>query len=157
MTLSRGESAPDFEALLCDGEAFRGETLGDELNEKGGVLVFFGFVFNAISVNWWKRYDRYGWDEFDVPVYGVGRDGPYSMNEFLRQNESPFELFADVNGEVAEAYDLLVEREGMAGTKTARRAIFVLDGDRDVTYAWDTDEWIYPVPRDEVEAAVADL
>lgn len=154
MPPSEGEVAPDFEALLCDGEAFRGATLEDALADDGAVLVFFGFVFNAISVNWWKRYDRYGWADFDVPVYGVGIDGPYAMNEFLRQQESPFELFADVNGDVADAYDLLVERDGMAGARTAHRAIFVLDGDREVIYRWDTDEWIHPVPRDEVEAAI---
>jgi peroxiredoxin len=57
---------------------------------------------------------------------------------------------------VAGAYDLLVEREGMAGTETARRAVFVLDGEGVVRFAWDTDEWIHPVPREEVEAAVAD-
>lgn len=157
MPPNEGDVAPCFEALLCDGESFYGESLSDVLTRDGGVLVFFGFVFNAISVNWWKRYDKADWGGFDVPVYGIGRDGPYAMNEFLRQIESPFKLYADVDGEIADAYDLLVERDGMAGARTARRAVFVLDGDREVQYRWDTDEWIYPVPLDEIEAAVTDL
>jgi len=45
----------------------------------------------------------------------------------------------------------------MAGIQTARRAIFVLDADGVVRHAWDTDEWIHPVPREEIEAAVDDL
>ncbi|MEF8778091.1 MAG: redoxin domain-containing protein [Natronomonas sp.] len=158
MVPSVGENPPTFEALLCNGETFRGETLSSALGDRGAVLVFDGFVFSAIARNWWTRYETYGWDTFDsVPVYGIVRDGPYSINEFLRQLDSPFSIFSDLNGDVADAYDLLVERQGMAGTKTARRGVFVLDGDAVVRYAWDTDEWIYSVPREEIEQAVADL
>lgn len=158
MAPSVGEKAPAFETLLCDGEIFRAKTLSSVLGDRGAVLVFDGFVFSAIAQNWWTRYEEYGWDEFDaVPVYGVVRDGPYSINEFLRQLESPFSIFSDLNGEIADAYDLLVEREGMAGTRTSRRGVLVLDGDGIVRYAWGTDEWIYPVPHEEIEAAVAEL
>ena len=158
MPPSVGESAPEFEALLCDGETFRATPLASRLGDRGAVLVFDGFVFSAIARNWWIRYDRAGWDEFDgVTVSGVVRDGPYSINEFLRQLDSPFSMYSDLNGDVADAYDLLVEREGMAGTRTPRRAAFVLDGDGVVRHAWDTDEWIHPIPHEEIEAAVADL
>jgi peroxiredoxin len=66
-------------------------------------------------------------------------------------------MFADLNGDVADAYGLLVEREGMAGTKSSRRAIFVLDDEGVVRHAWDTDEWIHPVPRMEMESAIEEL
>lgn len=153
-----GDDAPGFEALLCDGETFRPTALADALGDRGAVLVFDGFVFSAIAQNWWFRYERAGWDDFDgLPVYGVVRDGPYSINEFLRQLDSPFSIFSDLEGDVASAYDLLVERAGMAGTKTARRAVFVLDAGGEVRYAWDTEEWIHPVPREAVETAVEEL
>jgi peroxiredoxin len=152
-----GDQAPRFEALLCDGETFRARTLADALGDRGGVLIFGGFVFSAIALNWWERYERYGWHEFGVPVYGLYRDGPYAINEFLRRREVPFSFFADVNGDVAAAYDLLVERHGMAGAETARRAVFVLDGEGTVVDAWDTDEWIHPVPTRELQASVESL
>ncbi len=153
-----GDAAPQFEALVCDGETFQAVSLEEVIGDRGAVLVFNAFVFSAIAENWWRRYETAGWADFDgVPVYGVVRDGPYSVNEFLRQLDSPFAIFADVNGTVADAYDLLVEREGMAGTRTARRAVFVLDADGTITYAWVTDEWINPVPRAEIEDAVAAL
>ena len=153
-----GDTAPQFEALLCDGETFRARTLTERTGDRGAVLVFDGFVFSAIGQNWWPRYDEAGWDEFDgVPVTGVVRDGPYSVNKFLRRNDSPFAVFSDVDGAVAAAYDLLVEREDMAGLETARRAIFVLDGDGVVRHTWDTDDWNNPVPRAEIESAVDDL
>ncbi|WP_254837747.1 peroxiredoxin family protein [Natronomonas marina] len=158
MPPSVGERAPAFEALLCDGETFRATALADRIGERGAVLVFDGFVFSAIAQNWWIRYEKADWDAFDgVTVSGVVRDGPYSINEFLRQLDSPFSIFSDLEGDVASAYDLLVEREGMAGTRTPRRAIFVLDGEGVVRHAWDTDEWIHPVPREEIETAVEDL
>lgn len=153
-----GDVVPAFEALLCDGETFRPTPLADRIGDRGAVLVFDGFVFSAIAQNWWLRYDHADWDEFEgVPVTGVVRDGPYSINEFLRGIDSPFAMYSDVNGDVADGYDLLVEREGMAGTETAKRAIFALDADGVVRHAWHTDEWIHPVPREEVETAVADL
>jgi peroxiredoxin len=153
-----GEDAPSFEALCCDGETFRTTPLAERTGDRGAVLVFDGFVFSAIARNWWRRYDEAGWADVDgVTVTGIVRDGPYSINEFLRQQDSPFAIVADVDGAVADAYDLLVERDGMAGLRTARRAIFVLDADGVVRHAWDTDEWIHPVPREEIEAAIADL
>jgi len=158
MPPSVGERAPEFEALLCDGETFRETGLSTAVGERGAVLVFDGFVFSAIAQNWWTRYDTAGWGGFeDVPVYGIVRDGPYSINEFLRGLDSPFRMFSDLDGRVADAYDLSVERDGMAGIETARRAVFVLDSAGTVDYAWDTDEWIYPVPREEIEAAVGEL
>ena len=152
-----GEAVPEFEALRCDGETFRARTLSESLGEDGAVLVFFGFVFGAIAENWWRRYERYGWADLDVPVYGVGRDGPYGTNAFLREIDSPFELFADVDGEVAGAFDLLVEREGMAGVHTSRRAVFVLDGAGVVRDRWVTDDYISPVPTRELGASIRDL
>ena len=158
MPPSVGEQSPTFEALLCDGEIFRASTLSSALGDRGAVIVFDGFVFSAIAQNWWSQYDTYGWDEFDsVPVYGVVRDGPYSINEFLRQLDNPFSIFSDLNGAIAEAYDLLVERQGMAGTKTPRRGVFVLDNHRTVRHAWHTDGWTDPVPHEEIEDAVSGL
>jgi peroxiredoxin len=155
MPPSVGDEAPQFEALLCDGETFRATALAEALGDRGAVLVFDGFVFSAIAQNWRIRYENADWDAFDgVPVYGIVRDGPYSVNEFLRQLESPFSIFSDLDGDIAENYDLLVERDGMAGAKTARRAVFVLDADGVLRHAWETDEWIYPVPREEIEDAI---
>lgn len=151
-----GDEAPDFETLLCTGETFRSRRLS-AVADGGGVLVFSAFAFSAIAENWWKRYDRAGWGGFDVPVVGVSRDGPYAQNAFLRHLDSPFRLFADTDAVAADAYDLRQEREGMANVTTPGRATFVLDDEMRVTYRWIADDWISPAPRDEVEAAVADL
>lgn len=45
----------------------------------------------------------------------------------------------------------------MAGTSTARRAVFVVDSTETVTHGWIADDWISPVPHEDIEAAVAAL
>lgn len=150
---SEGEQAPTFTALYCDGETFRSTRLDDVL-DGGVVLVFYGFSYSAIAENWWKRYHRRGWDDLDVPVVGVSRDGPYAQNRFLREMELPFALFADVAGTAIDAYGVTAKRDGMGDAETARRSIFVLDADRKVTARWIADDWISPPPVDEIEAAV---
>ncbi|WP_226481044.1 redoxin domain-containing protein [Natrinema amylolyticum] len=159
MPPTEGETVTDFEALLCDGETFRSTPLSEALGARGGVVVCTGFAFSAIAQNWWKHFVRAGWDEFeDVPVLGVSRDGPYAQNEFLRWLDRPeFRFFADVNGEVSESLDLLAERSHMANVSTPWRSAFVLDSDREVRYAFVADDWISPLPREEIEAAVENL
>ncbi|MFD1512627.1 redoxin domain-containing protein [Halomarina rubra] len=155
-----GDVAPDFRTLLCDGETFRSTPFAEvcaETDTGGAVLVFSAHSFSAIAENWWKRYERAGWDEFDVPVVGVSRDGPYAQNAFLRYLDSPFRLYADTDAVAGEAYDLMTERHGMAGVSTPMRSTFVVDADREVRYRWVADDWISPAPRDEVADAVAGL
>jgi peroxiredoxin len=151
-----GDEAPDFETLLCTGETFRSTRFADVADE-GGVLVFSAFAFSAVAENWWKRYDRAGWADFDVPVVGVSRDGPYAQNAFLRAIDSPFRLFADTDAVAADAYDLRRDRDGMANVSTPTRATFVVDADGRIAYRWVADDWTSPAPREAVEAAVADL
>ncbi|SEO08282.1 Peroxiredoxin [Halorientalis persicus] len=154
-----GDELPDFEALCCDGETFRSTHLSGAVGDRGAVLVSTGFVYSAIAQNWWKRFQKYGWDDFeDVPVLGISRDGPYAQNDFLRWlGRPPFRMFADVNGEVSETLDLLTDRDHMANVATPWRSVFVVDPDLEVQFAYVADEWIGPLPHEDVEAAVAEL
>jgi len=157
-TLSEGDEVPDVESLLCDGEVFEAKTLDDVSGKRGTVVVLFGFVFSAPAVNWWRRYERHGWDNFEgVRTVGVGRDGPYAQNEFLRQLESPFSIFADINGELAEAFGVSRGREGMPNATTARRSVFVLDTDEKVRFSWSAPDDITPPPVEGIEKMVSEL
>jgi peroxiredoxin len=151
-----GDRAPDITAVLADGETFRSTSLDDAV-EGGAVLVFSAFVYSAIAENWWKHYERSGWGAFDVPVIGVTPDGPYAQNAFVRAHDLPFRFYSDVDGGLGDAYDLTIPREGMANVSMARRAIFVLDAERRITFQWLGDDWISPPPQAEVESAVEDL
>ncbi|THE66813.1 peroxiredoxin [Salinadaptatus halalkaliphilus] len=154
-----GETVPNFEAPLCDGETFRSTTLSAAVGARGAVVVCTGFAFSAIAQNWWKQFVRAGWDEFeDVSILGVSRDGPYAQNEFLRWLDRPdFRFFADVDGAVGESLELLADRDHMANVSTPWRSAFVLDADREVQYAFVADDWISPLPREEIEDALEAL
>lgn len=156
MPPAHGDSVPSFEALLCTGETFQSTAYPDAY-DGGSVLVFFGFAFSAIDENWWKRYERAGWHEFDVPVIGVSRDGPYAQNAFIRYLDSPFDMYSDTNGAAMDAFDIRTPRDGMANTAVPMRSVFVVDDDLTVQYRWIADDWISPVPREEIEAAVEEL
>lgn len=157
MPPTRGETVPDFEALCCDGETFQSRALSETLGADGGLLVSTGFVFSAIAQNWYKRFEGYGWGSASVPLLGISRDGPYAQNEFLRQNALPFRLFADVDGGVSETLGLLTDRHHMANVRTPQRSVFVLDADREVQYVHVADDWISPLPREEIGEALDDL
>lgn len=154
-TLEIGQLIPEVEALLCDGEVFRPASLEEVLGERGMVLSFYGFSFSAIAVNWWNRYSRYGWDGFEgVPVLGACRDGPYAVNAFLREIDSPFEVFADVDGEIADAFGLRRRRDDMPNASTPRRAVYVFGSDGEATYRWLSEDDVSPQDVDEIESAV---
>jgi len=156
--LNEGDTAPELEALLCDGEVFEGQTLDEIGGERGTVLLFFGFVFSAPALNWWRRYENHGWHELEgVRTVGVGRDGPYAQNEFLRHLDSPFEILADVDGELADEFGVLRERDGMPDASTAQRSVFVLDTDGEVRFSWAADDDITPMPVEKIENAVDEL
>ena len=159
MPPTEGDTIPDFEALLCNGETFRSTALSEALEARGGVVVCTGFAFSAIAQNGWTQFVRAGWEEFeDVSVLGVSRDGPYAQNEFLRWLDGPgFRFFADVDGAVSESLGLLADRHHMANVSTPWRSAFVVDADREVQFAFVADDWISPLPRDEIENAVDSL
>lgn len=152
-----GETAPAFEALCCDGETFVARTLSETLGDAGAVLAFYGFTHSAVAENWWKIYDRRGWDDFPVPVVGVARDGPFAQNDFLRGVDSPFRSFSDGSGEVCAAYGLLHEPRGMPGAEIPHRTVFVLDGEGTIVGRWVLTDRANPVPASDVEECVAAL
>lgn len=158
MPPENGEVAPGFEALLCDGEVFEDTHVDDALGSRGGILYFQGFSFSAIARHWWKRFERGGWDEFDdLEVIGVGRDGPFAQNAFLRRIDSPFRVYADVDGYITDEFDLRIERDGMGHVSAPQRSVYVLDDDREVQYRWISPDTVSPPPVDEIEAAVEEL
>lgn len=154
MSLGEGDRPRNVEGLLCDGEVYTATQLDDAATDEGLLLVFYGYSFSAIAENWWRGYERRGWDEFDVPVVGVSRDGPNAQNAFLRSLDSPFSLFADVNGALADEFGVLVRRDHMAGVRIPQRSAFLLDSDLTVEGAWTVADWTKPMPVNDIEDAV---
>ena len=77
---------------------------------------------------------------------------------FAAQLELPFPLLSDLNREVVREYGVMYtrdnpHREGFYGI--SKRAVFVVDRDGVVRYAWITDDALVEPDVDDVLAAVA--
>ncbi|MBC2606556.1 peroxiredoxin [Pelagicoccus albus] len=122
MALKIGTKAPEFELPSTSGDTF----VSREMHGKRWVLYFYpkdftpGCTKEACSFR----------DEFaelrqtDIPVFGVSRDSIESHLQFKAKHSLPFELLADVSGEVAKLYDARMPIIGVT-----KRITYLIDGD----------------------------
>jgi peroxiredoxin len=70
----------------------------------------------------------------------VSADSPFSQGAFREEHGIEFDLVSDMAGDVIRAYDLEIDIEALGLYGVANRAVFVLDEDGTVTYAWVADD-----------------
>ena len=157
--VTTGEQAPDFTAPLVDDET--GEfTLSKRLEEKAPVvLAFFPGPFTEVCTNEMVAFrDRLdAFEEVGATVYGVHTDTPASLGAFREEYDLGFGLISDTAEEIVEAYGVRRDFEEFALYGVPDRAVFVVDGDGEVTYAWvandPANEPAYEAVRKAAEAA----
>lgn len=154
-----GEAAPDFERPLVTDEYWEDIALS-ELTAEGPVLLVFHpmdgdfpttYMWNEIRDREWGR------SEGDLRVVGLSISTPYEHKTTIAERGMDYRLFSDPQNGVAEAYDIVNDLDGMAGIEEPRPAVFLLDEDRVVQYAWVASEWPDFPDYDDIEAALADL
>ncbi|WP_424016339.1 redoxin domain-containing protein (plasmid) [Halorientalis pallida] len=142
--LSTGTQAPDFtlpgiESSHDDEIHLYG--LSERLSETPVLLNFYLFDFHpACTDNLCDLHDL-SWFTVDdsVTVFGVSTDRIFSHREFGQQQHLDLPLLSDSDGSVAESYDVLYQ-EFNDHKRIAKRAVFVIDTDQVIKYAWSTDE-----------------
>jgi peroxiredoxin Q/BCP len=122
-----GQEAPDFTAMLVDGQNETELTLS-ELRGETVVLVFYpkdntpGCTIQACSL-------RDHWPEIQgkARVFGVSADGVASHKKFISKKNLPYPLIADEDKAVATAYGVWVQKS-MLGKKFmgVERSTFVI-------------------------------
>jgi len=153
--IPEGETAPAFTRPLVSEEYWEDVSLS-ALTDDGPVLLFFHPMDgDFIPVYIWQEIRNRGWDGSVTPV-GLSISTPYEHTRFLDEWELDYELFSDPTNEVAESYGVVHDLDGMTGIAEPLPAIFLLDEDRTVTYAWVATEWPDFPDYDEIEAAIAD-
>ncbi|ESP88657.1 redoxin domain-containing protein [Candidatus Halobonum tyrrellensis] len=154
-----GEEAPDFTRPLVGAEYWSDASLSEFTDEGPVLLVCFPMdgAFPATYV--WNEIRDRGWggDDADLTVLGVSISTPYEHGTFLDERGMEYRLFSDPDAGVAESYGIEHDLDGMAGVTEHRPAVFLVDGDRTVRYAWAASEWPDFPDYDEVEAALDDL
>ncbi|MFC4249328.1 redoxin domain-containing protein [Natribaculum luteum] len=154
-----GDTAPEFTAPLATGDV-ESITLSDRLEDEAPiVLAFFPGAFTSVCTTEMCTFeDRLAaFDDLDASVYGVSVDSPFALNEFRAQNDLTFDFVSDFDREIIDAYDVSMDFDNLGVYGVAKRSVFVIDADGEITYAWVSDDPGVEPDYDEVEDAVADV
>ncbi len=139
MTIEVGQEAPDFTLPNQDREP----TTLSELRGNPVILMFYPFDFSGVCTaeHCEVRDDYSAWLEQGATILGISRDSIFAHQAFKAQNELPYNLLADMKGEVATLYGTW-----NADVSVAERLTVVIDGDGKVVYT--TKSGAIPEPRD---------
>lgn len=152
-----GDDAPDVSAPLANGDLDEFD-LSERLDEAPLVLAFFPGAFTSVCTAEMCTFrDRLSnFEDVDATVYGVSIDTPFVLNEFRDQNDLPFGLVGDVSRELVDAFDVSMDFDSLGVHDVAKRSVFVIDADGEVTYSWVSDDPGVEPNYEEVEQAAAD-
>jgi len=155
--ISVGDEAPDFTAPLANGDVAE-VSLSDAVVDGPVVLAFFPGAFTSVCSHELEAFDDrlVEFADADVTVYGVSIDTPFAQNAFREELSLEFDLISDSNRDIVDAYDLAMDFTALGVHNLAKRAVFVVDEDRTVTYAWVSDDPGVEPDYDEVVAAARD-
>ncbi|MFB6169393.1 MAG: redoxin domain-containing protein [Haloferacaceae archaeon] len=152
-----GDTAPTFHATLANGDVEEFD-LADHLGDGPVVLAFFPGAFTPPCSNEMVALQDH-LDEFEeagATVLGLSADSAFSLNAFRDEYDLEFDLVSDTGRDAIEDYGVLIDIESIGLHGVANRAVFVLDEEGTVTYAWVADEPPEEPDYEElVEAATA--
>ena len=153
-----GDQAPDFERPLVGPEYWEDTALSD-LTAEGPVALFFHPMDGAFPATYvWNEIRGRGWTEReDVRVVGLSISTPYEHADLLESRNVDARLFSDPANGVAEEYGIAYDLDGMVGITEHRPAVFLVDEDQTVEYAWVASTWPDFPDYDEVAAAIEEL
>ena len=87
-------------------------------------------------------------------MFGISADSAFSLEAFAEEHGLEFDLVSDMGGAAIDAYGLGIGIDDLGLHGIANRAVFVLDGDGAITYAWVADDPTNEPDYDEVLEAV---
>lgn len=140
-----GESAPEFLLMTTHsappGAPLRGVTLDELVADGPAVLAFFPAAFTGVCEQEMCTFrdDLKGLAEANAEVVGISVDMPFAQKAFADRLNLPFPLLSDLGGAVANAYGVAYE-DFIGLPAVAKRAVFVVDANRRVTYSWVTED-----------------
>ena len=135
-----GETAPEFSRPLVNAEYWEDIALSG-LTADGPVLLVFYPMDGAFPATYiWNEIRDRSWGD-EVTVVGVSISTPYEHKTFIRERGMNYRLYSDPTNEVGNAYGIVNDLDGMTGVSEPRPAVFLLDADRTVQYAWVASEW----------------
>ena len=140
--LESGDEASDISRPLVTDEFWEDRKLSALAGEGGRTIVVFTPMIGSFVAKYvWDELDERDWADRADRVVGVTASTPYGISRFLDENELPVGIFADPANDIADAYGIAHELDGMAGIGEPRLAFFALESDLTVDAAWVATEW----------------
>lgn len=131
MALKLNTQAPDFSLPSTKGQKFR----LSELKGSPCIIYFYPKDFTpGCTKEACEFRDQFAiFKELNIPVYGISRDTIATHKLFREKHQLPFELLADVSGEVAKKYDALIPLVGLT-----QRITYLLDKNHRIAAAYNS-------------------
>lgn len=130
-----GKPAPDFTLLDT---ARKPVTLSEHRGSKV-VVAFFPAAFTGVCEKelCTFRDSLAELNGLDATVLGISVDGPFSNVAFAEKNKLTFPVLSDYSRETVRAYDVALDDfAGLPGYTASKRAVYVVDGEGTIRYAW---------------------
>ena len=110
-----------------------GDLLGKPL-----VLAFFPAAFSGTCTKEMCAFrDSIArFNAVEAQVYGISVDLPYTLAAFAEQQGLTYPLLSDANREAIRAFDVVWPKLAGVVNETSNRAVFVIDPQGEVVYAW---------------------
>lgn len=139
--VSTGDEAPDFTVPLADGE-ITPFTLSSNLTNAPFILAFFPVAFTSVCTTELSKFESDHGEIRDLgaTLLGVSVDTPFSLNEFRDKHDFSFGLLSDMDREIIDAYDVRTDFADIGVYGIAKRAVFIVNKDREITYDWVSDD-----------------
>ena len=134
-----GDKAPDF--TLPDTE-LKPRSLKEFLGNKI-VLAFFVGAFTSVCTKEMCAFrdSMARLTNLKAQIVGIAVTDPFSNKAFAEKNMLSFPILSDYKREVIRVYGIeLPDFAGIKGYTTSKRAIFILDRNGVIRYAWVTDD-----------------
>ena len=134
-----GSTAPDFSLPgIVDGRPDY-HNLMDPLREgRAALLLWYPVDFvptispDLVAASEWLDRD-------DLVVWGISSDSLFAHEEYAEARGIDMPLLSDLHATIADAYDVVHDDfRGHAGVP--KRAVFVVDSDWTIRYAWSSDD-----------------
>ncbi|MFB6117420.1 redoxin domain-containing protein [Halosegnis sp.] len=154
-----GEQAPDFTRPLVNDEYWADASLSELAAENPVLLVFHPMDGDFPATYIWQEVRDRDWLEYDAQLVGLSISTPYEHKEFIREwnGFDEFQFFSDPANSVAEEYGIVHDLDGMAGIAEPKPAVFLIDEEMTVEWAWVAETWPDFPPYDAIEAELAEL
>jgi peroxiredoxin len=155
---TKGSKAPKFVRPLVTDEYWEDVALSDLTASSPVLLVFYPMDGDFPATYIWNELRDRGWnDHYEITIVGLSISTPYEHETFIAERDMAYRLFSDPQNGVAEKYGIVNDLDGMAGISEPRPAVFLVDEERTIQYAWVAQEWPEFPDYDEIEDELAGL